>query len=154
MVSAWGPPGSCRPQTGPMQAPWTLLSGVMSSLRYKSLRYTVYFGIGYRHMGLFLPTWINNHIHYKLWGWHYLSIPKLRRNNIWSWGMDKWFHLLLNCACDYLSMLGLKLNHVCKRDPMGCSGMDINDKLSVLVTPTGLLVLRPHCWPMDLLVNS
>ena len=23
----WGPPGSCRPQLGPMVAPWTLLSG-------------------------------------------------------------------------------------------------------------------------------
>ena len=23
----WGPPGSCRPQSGPMLAPWTLLSG-------------------------------------------------------------------------------------------------------------------------------
>ena len=23
----WGPPGSCRPQLGPMLAPWTLLSG-------------------------------------------------------------------------------------------------------------------------------
>ena len=25
----WGPPGSCRPQMGPMLAPWTLLSGVI-----------------------------------------------------------------------------------------------------------------------------
>ena len=24
----WGPPGSCRPQVGPMLAPWTLLSGL------------------------------------------------------------------------------------------------------------------------------
>ena len=27
MVPIWGPPGSCRPQMGPMLAPWTLLSG-------------------------------------------------------------------------------------------------------------------------------
>ena len=27
MGPAWGPPGSCRPQMGPMLAPWTLLSG-------------------------------------------------------------------------------------------------------------------------------
>ena len=27
MVPPWGPPGSCRPQMGPMLAPWTLLSG-------------------------------------------------------------------------------------------------------------------------------
>ena len=27
MGSTWDPPGSCRPQMGPMLAPWTLLSG-------------------------------------------------------------------------------------------------------------------------------
>ena len=27
MGPIWGPPGSCRPQIGPMLAPWTLLSG-------------------------------------------------------------------------------------------------------------------------------
>ena len=27
----WGPPGSCRPQVGPMLAPWTLLLGYISS---------------------------------------------------------------------------------------------------------------------------
>ena len=27
MGLTWGPPGSCRPQMGPMLAPWTLLSG-------------------------------------------------------------------------------------------------------------------------------
>ena len=27
MGPTWGPPGSCRPQVGPMSAPWTLLSG-------------------------------------------------------------------------------------------------------------------------------
>ena len=29
MGPTWGPPGSCRPQMGPMLAPWTLLSGYM-----------------------------------------------------------------------------------------------------------------------------
>ena len=28
MVPTWGPPGTCRPQIGPMLAPWTLLSGL------------------------------------------------------------------------------------------------------------------------------
>ena len=28
----WGPPGSCRPQVGPMLAPWTLLSGEWQTL--------------------------------------------------------------------------------------------------------------------------
>ena len=27
MGTTWGPPGSCRPQVGPVLAPWTLLSG-------------------------------------------------------------------------------------------------------------------------------
>ena len=30
MQPTWGPPGSCRPQLGPMLAPWTLLSGFSS----------------------------------------------------------------------------------------------------------------------------
>ena len=30
MGPTWGPPGSCRPQLGPMLVPWTLLSGVVS----------------------------------------------------------------------------------------------------------------------------
>ena len=29
MEPTWGPPGSCRPQVGPMLASWTLLSGVI-----------------------------------------------------------------------------------------------------------------------------
>ena len=28
MGPTWGPPGSCRPQMGPMLAPWALLSGM------------------------------------------------------------------------------------------------------------------------------
>ena len=47
--------------------------------------------------------------------WNYLSIPKLQRYNRWSLWMDKWFHPTLYQACNYLSMLGLKLNHVSKR---------------------------------------
>ena len=31
MGPTWGPPGSCRPQMGPMLAPWTLLSGTVPS---------------------------------------------------------------------------------------------------------------------------
>ena len=35
----WGPPGSCRPQMGPMLAPWTLLLGLLWSLQFPSLLY-------------------------------------------------------------------------------------------------------------------
>ena len=47
-------------------------------------------------------------------GWNYLSIPKLQRCSRWSLGMDKLFHPTLYWVCDYLSMLGLRLNHVSK----------------------------------------
>ena len=36
MGPTWGPPGSCRPQMGPMLASWTLLSGSVSVSRYQS----------------------------------------------------------------------------------------------------------------------
>ena len=48
-------------------------------------------------------------------GWNYLSIPQRERRNRWHLGMDKKFHSTFSYACDYLSMLGFKLNHVCKR---------------------------------------
>ena len=47
--------------------------------------------------------------------WHYLSI--FIRLHRWSLVMDKWFNLTLYWAWDYISMLGLKLIHVRKRDP-------------------------------------
>ena len=34
----WGPPGSCRPQMGPMLAPWTLLSGMPGWLVVKVIQ--------------------------------------------------------------------------------------------------------------------
>ena len=34
MGPTWGPPGSCRPQMGPMLAPWTLLSGYKISFAF------------------------------------------------------------------------------------------------------------------------
>ena len=34
MGPTWGPPGSCRPQMGPMLSPWTLLSGYLLRRRY------------------------------------------------------------------------------------------------------------------------
>ena len=48
-------------------------------------------------------------------GWNYLSIPKLQRLHRWSLGMDKKFRPILYWVCNYISMLGLKLNHVSKR---------------------------------------
>ena len=50
-------------------------------------------------------------------GWNYLSIPKLQRLHGWNLRMDKWFHPTLYTGCNYLFMLGLKLNHVGNRGP-------------------------------------
>ena len=47
--------------------------------------------------------------------WNYFSISKLQWLHHWSLGMDKQFHLKLYNGCNYLSMLGLKLNHVSKK---------------------------------------
>ena len=39
MGPTWGPPASCRPQVGPMWAPWTLLQGgSVSALHYDGVR--------------------------------------------------------------------------------------------------------------------
>ena len=46
--------------------------------------------------------------------WNYLSIPKLQQLHCWSLGKDMLFHLTHYNTRDYLSMLGLKLNHVSK----------------------------------------
>ena len=48
-------------------------------------------------------------------GWNYFSIPKLQWLHRWSLGMDKWFHPTRHWVCNYLSILGLKLNHISER---------------------------------------
>ena len=37
--TTWGPPGSCRPQMGPMLATWTLLSGLWFCFSWHEWRY-------------------------------------------------------------------------------------------------------------------
>ena len=50
----------------------------------------------------------------KVWWWNYLSIHNLQHLHHWSLGMDKLLHPIHYYGCNYLSMLGLKLNHVSK----------------------------------------
>ena len=42
---------------------------------------------------------------------------QIQRLHLWSLGMDKWFHLTIYNGCNYLSILGLKLNHVSEKGP-------------------------------------
>ena len=63
----------------------------------------------------FNPSMESNCIHYKVWD--EITYPFLNFNGAavgmsCSLGMDKLFHPTLYRACDYLSKLGLKLNHV------------------------------------------
>ena len=64
-----------------------------------------------------IPTWISN---YMLKCGMKLSIPKLQWCNQWSLGMDELFQFTHYNGYNYLSMWGLKLNHVSKRTLM-CS---------------------------------
>ena len=59
--------------------------------------------------------------------WIYLSIPNFNLCTRWSLGMDKLFHRTLYNGCDYISMLGLKLIHFCKRGP---SSTFLNTKIT------------------------
>ena len=49
--------------------------------------------------------------------WNYWSDPKVQRYNRWSLGMAKTFHPTIYWACNYLSLLGSKLNRVNKWEP-------------------------------------
>ena len=51
MGPTWGPPGSCRPQMGPMLAQWTLLSEFVSIIQ----NHTVY---GWWRCAFYLQRWI------------------------------------------------------------------------------------------------
>ena len=77
-------------------------------------------------------------------GWTYLSIPKLQRLHRWSLGMDKLFHP--TWACDYLSMLRLKLNHVDKKGPSTFMLYSVCETFH-------LLVFLSHDW-LKILVNK
>ena len=64
-----------------------------------------------------IPAGISNYIHYKVW--HEITYPFPNFNGatieVWEWISN--FIPQFYRACDYLSMLVLKLNHVSKRGP-------------------------------------
>ena len=69
----------------------------------------------YKHDKTLIPAWISNCIHYKVWDEITYSFPNFNGWSRWSLGMEKLFHPTPYWACDYLSMLCLKLIHVSKR---------------------------------------
>ena len=46
MEPKWGPPGSCRPQMGPILAPWTLLLGLVGFIHTFQNYFNVIGGTG------------------------------------------------------------------------------------------------------------
>ena len=87
-------------------------------------------------------------------GWNYLPIPKLQRLHRWSLWMDKKVRPTLYNGCNDLSMLGLKLIHVCKGAPGshpkwtgdGCDASETrtSDPTSIFMTSHDVRVLRHY----------
>ena len=61
--------------------------------------------------------WKSNYIHHKVWDEITYPIRNFNGCTVEVWEKDKQFHPTLYNGCNYLSMLGLKLNHVSKRAP-------------------------------------
>ena len=85
MGLTWSPPGSCRPQMGPMLAPWTLLSGMLIVL-------WVFFGLSIReHM---MISWYEYTFHYChcVGGIQSLLLNSLPRGTV-IWSFDDYLFL-------------------------------------------------------------
>ena len=76
--------------------------------------------------------------------WNHLFIAKLQEPQSWSLRMDNLFHLTINCAHDYLSMLELKLIEVDKNGPL--PGLKVLNKGFFLIdVPTHIDPLLLSC---------
>ena len=85
MGPTWGPPGSCRPQTDPMLAPWTLLSGKVYRGDYFS-----HARLNYRSIYMYI-----NHNHCLIVLWCSCISVGIK-------GTDKWLPPTVSMGCDYL----------------------------------------------------
>ena len=81
---------------------------------------------------IFNPSWISNHIYHKMRD----EVTYPLTCNRWSLGMDTKFLPTLYWACDYLSMLGLKLIHVIKRGSWywTCPSLNWSSRLNMTLT--------------------
>ena len=106
-----GPPGSCRPQMGPMLAPWTLLSGNVYNVTVKCAGYrSSYRLIDYT---LYL-AWMS-----ELWSvYGHLWKKKLRN---WSVYAEVWLYIFFMWICFMIPLGGKEwpwlqlLIHLCRR---------------------------------------
>ena len=117
----------------------------------------------------FLLNWINfnpsmdkqSHTRQSV-GWNYLYIPKPNGCAVevhhWSLGIDKPFHPTLCQACDYFSILRLKLSYVSNRGHWGLNKMvgsfhttlpnEISNK------PCNFIQVSPRCVPSGPIDNE
>ena len=75
MGPTWGPPGSCRPQMGPMLASLTLLSGMIISISIYTTRQFYGIALSYGHHYANFPT-------YLVWP-HLATTTGLSREDAW-----------------------------------------------------------------------
>ena len=73
-----------------------------------------------RHIGLFyehtlnlIPAWKSNYIHHKVWDEIIYPFSNFRSCTVEVWEWILLLHPTPDWACDYVSMLGLTLNHIC-----------------------------------------
>ena len=93
MGPTWDPPGSCRPQMGPMLASWTFLSGTLPFMVVlltatpclgKDLRTN-----GYGKTWIRLSNYVNTSVNVPITDWNYVI---LMNKSLWIWnlrGLDK-----------------------------------------------------------------
>ena len=87
-----------------------------------------------QHRLSWIATWISNCINKKCRMKLLIHIySKLQRHNRWRLAMEKYLHLTLYSAGDYLSTMGLKLNHVSKRGFKQDMSPFANDRAATLV---------------------
>ena len=88
-------------------------------------------------------------------GWNYLSIPKLQQA-VYEWISN---FIPLYWACNYLSTLGLKLNHISKRGsrspPLSIALLDFtNTSLCDAQNSRHLKLRIAHWWKQDNLLQN
>ena len=76
-----------------------------------------------------IPAWINNYHHYIVWNEFTYPFPNFNGFTVEIWG----FHPILPWACDYQSMLGLKLKHVSKRGPRNKFRWNLNQGTVIFI---------------------
>ena len=112
----WGPPGSCRPQMGPMLAPWTLLSGSFWACQAEAIATYLWLWCNWWNpcdtMTLCVKCWRKSHLalscshltqlswkklHYRVWRLCMKVVPdNMGRPDIEGWWMCLWSSWLLH----------------------------------------------------------